>query len=98
MIASFDAVEMYPLIKYKLVEKAVLFFPKDLDSISKRKLGVCLDMIRFGMGDTLLTFVDKYYEYGGEVNVEEKGLTIGGYESMWLVDLVAAYIPFRECD
>ena len=80
------------MIKYKLVEKAVLFFVKDLDSISKRKLGVCLNMIRFGMGNTLLTFVDKYYEYGGEVNVEEKGLTIGGYESMWLADLVAAYL------
>ena len=69
-----------------------MFFAKDLDSISKRKLGVCLDMIRFGMGNTLLTFVDKYYEYGGEVNVEEKGLTIGGYESTWLADLVAAYL------
>ena len=91
-IVSFDAVEMYPSIKYKLVEKAVCFFVKDLDSISKRKLGVCLNMIRFGMGNTLLTFVDKYYEYGGEVNVEEKGLTIGGYESAWLADLVAAYL------
>ena len=88
-IASFDAVEMYPSIKYKLVEKAV-FFVKDLDSILKRKLGVCLDMIRFGMGNTLLTFVDKYYEYGGEVNIEEKGLTIGGYESTWLANLVVA--------
>ena len=91
-IASFDAVEMYPLIKYKLVEKAVLFFVKDLDSILKWKLGVCLDMIRFGMGNTLLTFVDKYYEYGGKVNIEEKGLTISGYESAWLVDLVATYL------
>ena len=91
-ITSFDAVEMYPSIKYKLVEKAVLFFAKDLDSILKQKLGVCLDMIRFGMGNTLLTFVDKYYEYGGEVNIEEKGLTIGGYESTWLADLVAAYL------
>ena len=97
-IASFDAVEMYPSIKYKLVEKAVLFFAKDLDSISKRKLGVCLDMIRFGMGNTLLTFVDKYYEYGGEVNVEEKGLTIGGYESVWLADLVAAYLLENATD
>ena len=24
-------------------------------------------MIKFGMGNTLLTFVDKYYEYGGDL-------------------------------
>ena len=33
------------------------------------------------------------YEYGGnETDVEDKGLTIGGYESAWLADLVAAFI------
>jgi hypothetical protein len=49
-------------------------------------------MIAFGMGNTLLTFVDKYYEYDGERNIRDKGLTIGGYESAWLADLVAAFI------
>jgi hypothetical protein len=39
------------------------------------------------MGNTLLTFVDKYYEYGGDLNVEDRGLAIGGYESAWLADL-----------
>ena len=36
--------------------------------------------------------MDKYYEYGGSLNVDERGLTIGGYESAWLADLVAAFI------
>ena len=49
-------------------------------------------MVIFGMGNTLLTFIDKYYEYGGEEDVEERGLTIGGYESAWLADLVTSYI------
>jgi hypothetical protein len=40
----------------------------------------------------LLTFVDKYYEYNGDKDPDEKGLTIGGYESAWLADLVGAYI------
>jgi hypothetical protein len=31
------------------------------------------------MGNTLLTFVDKYYEYGGDLDLEDRGLTIGGY-------------------
>jgi hypothetical protein len=34
---------------------------------------------QFGMGNTLLTLVDKYYEYGGDMDVEDRGLTIGGY-------------------
>ena len=34
----------------------------------------------------------QYYEYGGSVDVEQKGLTIGGYESAFFADLVAAWI------
>ena len=44
------------------------------------------------MSNTLLTFGDKYYEYGGSINPDRKGLTIGGYESAWLADLVASFI------
>ena len=44
------------------------------------------------MGSTFLTFVDKYYEYDGMVDVRDRGLTIGGYESAWLADLVISYI------
>ena len=44
------------------------------------------------MGNCLLTFVDKYYEYRGSENIDERGLTIGGYKSAWLPDLVASYI------
>jgi hypothetical protein len=35
---------------------------------------------------------DQYYIYDGDQSLDEKGLTIGGYESAWLADLVAAYI------
>jgi hypothetical protein len=44
------------------------------------------------MGGTLISFIDKYYKYGGDKPVDEKGLTIGGYASAWLADLVAAYV------
>jgi hypothetical protein len=44
------------------------------------------------MSSTLITYIDKYYEYDGDLDPEEKGLTIGGYESAWLADLVGAYI------
>ena len=83
---------MYPSIKYKLVQHAVLYFAQVLSLEDKEKVETCLDMIKFGMGNTLLTFVDKYYEYGGEDDVEEWGLMIGRYELAWLVDLVASYV------
>ena len=44
------------------------------------------------MGNELLMFIDKYYEYGGLINTNERGLTIGGYEQAWLTDLVAPYL------
>jgi hypothetical protein len=58
----------------------------------KAKIRVCLEMIAFGMGNTLLTFIDKYYEYNGEQDIQDKGLTIGGCKSAWLADLVAAFV------
>jgi uncharacterized protein YcsI (UPF0317 family) len=49
-------------------------------------------MIAFGMGNNLLTFINKYYKYNGKREIEDKGLTIGSYKSTWLADLVAAFI------
>jgi len=91
-VVSIDAVDMYPSIKYKLIKKAVDFFAKDLDDSSKQTINHCLEMVKFGMGNTLITFTDKYYEYGGEMNAEDRGLMIGGYELAWFADLVVAYI------
>ena len=48
------------------------------------------------MSSTLLTFEDKYYEYG-EKGIETKSLAIGGYESAFLEDLVASYL-FEKCN
>ena len=75
-----------------MVAKAVEFFLGDCPEEDKVLAQSCLDMIKFGMGNTLITFGGKYWEYGGVPDVYEKGLTIGGYESAFLADLVAAYI------
>jgi hypothetical protein len=40
----------------------------------------------------LLTFANNYYGYDGECEIKDKGLTIGGYKSAWLADLVAAFV------
>ena len=81
---------MYPSIKYPLVKKAIDFFTKDIPKKNKMNLGLCCDMIRFGMTSTLLNFQDKYFEYGEDIST--KGLAIGGYESAFLVDLVASFL------
>jgi len=91
-IVSTDAEDFYPSVRLKLVRKAVYHFSKNLPEEDQITIEHCLDLIKFGMQSTLLTFVDKCYEHDGDRDPEEKGLTIGGYESAWLADLVGAYI------
>jgi len=91
-IVSIDAENFYPSVRLKLVRNAVNHFSENLPEEDQITIEHCLDLIKFGMQSTLLTFVDKYYEYDGDKDPEEKGLTIGGYESAWLADLVGAYI------
>ena len=50
------------------------------------------------MNNTFITFGDQYWIYGGFLPVEDKGLTIGGYESAFFADLVAAYILEKSAD
>ena len=68
------------------------FFMKDLPSSEKDKVCRYLKMIEYGMSTTFIHIKDQYWLYGGSLCVDEKGLTIGGYKSAWLADLVAAYI------
>ena len=44
------------------------------------------------MSTTLLSFKDKYYMYDGDREMDERGFTIGGYESAWLADLAMSYL------
>ncbi len=44
------------------------------------------------MGNTIVTFRDKYYVYGVDPNPDRQGLMIGGYESAFLANLEATYI------
>ena len=73
------------------MKKAIQFYTKDLPKLELIKIKLCLKLIGFGMGSTLLNFQDKYYQYGDE-GLETKWLAIGGYESAFLADLVASYL------
>ena len=88
---SIDAVVMYPSIKFPLVKKAIPFYTRNLPKNEMTKINLCLRLIGFGMSSTLLSFQEKYYEYGDE-GLETKGLAIGGYESALLADLVDYYL------
>jgi hypothetical protein len=91
-IASIDAEAMYPSIKYSLIEKAVHYYAEGFDDEAMNNIQTCLEMIKFGMMNTILTFVNKYYLYDGDCPTEMKGLTIGIYESAWLADLAMSYL------
>ena len=74
-----------------IIKKAVRFFARKLTAATKKTINPCLELIRFGMSSTLISFDGEYYEYhGGEK--EEQGLAIGGYESVLFSDLVASYL------
>jgi hypothetical protein len=96
-IFSLDIEAFYPSVTYGLVERAIEFFSRTLGEKEKATIKECLKMVAFGMGNTLLTFVDKYYEYDGEREIQDKGLTIGGYELAWLANLVAAFV-LENCE
>ena len=91
-ISKLDIVAMYPLIQFLLVKKAVELFSRKRPKEERKIITKCLKLVQFVMSNTLITFIDKYYEYGGDIEGGKQGLTIGGFESAWLVDLVAAYI------
>ena len=80
---------MYLSIKLSTIKKAVRLFTSKLTAATKKTFNLCLELIRFGMISTFISFDGDYYEYhGGER--EEQGLAIGGYESAFLPDLVAS--------
>ncbi len=91
-IISIDAQDYYPSVRFKLVKKAVTYFTRHLPKTVRHDINTCLRLIKFGMQSTYLQFQDDYYEYDGDQPPEDRGLTIGGYESAFLSDVAGAYI------
>ena len=90
-IASVDAVNIYPSLKFSSIRKAVRFFLRKLNAASKKTINPLLELILFGKITNLISFNGEYYEYhSGEK--KEQGLSIGGYELAFLAKLVAYYL------
>lgn len=66
-IASVNAEMMYPSIKFNLIEKAVKYYAASLNEQDVENVETCLELVKFGMSTTLLTFIDKYYMYDGDL-------------------------------
>jgi len=55
------------------------------------------------LGNIFFTFGDKCNEYNGDVDTDLRCLTIGGFHSAWLANLVVAYLfesteeMFKDC-
>ena len=97
-IVSIDAQKYYPSVHWKLIVKAIRHYSKHLEIGERIKIEECLKLIKFGMSSTYLVFQDHYYEYDGDQKPEDRGLTIGGYESAWLSDVVGAFIFDMNAD
>ena len=97
-LVSVDAVNMYPSIKFSLIHKAITHYTREFSQDDRCKVNACLDFIKTGMDTTLLYFDERYYLYDGDVPPEDKGLTIGGFESAWLADLAMSFLLERMED
>ena len=82
---------MHPSIKLSTIKNAVRFFAIKLKAATKKTINLCLELIRFGIRSTLITFYIEYYEYN-RGKKEELGLAICRYELDLLSDLVASYL------
>ena len=50
------------------------------------------------MRNTFISFHDKYFDYGESLDTSEHKITIGGYESAQIVDILATFILLQSKD
>ena len=48
-------------------------FSKDISEEEEITIGKCLELVEFGISITLITPIDKYYEYGCDIEGEKRG-------------------------
>ena len=69
-----------------------ILYAKEFSEEETARVEAGLDMLKFSMSNCLINFREKYFQYGKEKDLLKRVLTIGGYDSAWLADLVACYI------
>eukprot|EP00957_Ditylum_brightwellii_P117498 8961341-Ditylum_brightwellii.AAC.1 len=97
ILMSLDINNMYPLVRAKLIKKALEFYSQNLSEEDKQKIKLGMEVAHFGMKRTLVSFQDKYFVYkgaakGANLINEDVALAIGVYKSAFLANLVALYL------
>ena len=82
---------MYPSIKFHLIKKSISYFKRNLPKNQQYSIDLCLKLIGFGMRSTLLISGERYFEHC-EKGIETKVPEIGGYESDFILGLLAYYL------
>ena len=70
-ILSVDAINMHPSVKLSIIKNAVRLFRIKLTTSTKKKINLCLELIRFGIISTLITYDGNYYKYHGREKYEQ---------------------------
>jgi hypothetical protein len=83
---------MYPQCRFKAVKATVQYYASHLEPLKQEQICKCLDILKFGMGNTIVSFLNKYYEYSIDPDPDRRRLTIEGFKSAFLADLEATYI------
>eukprot|EP00957_Ditylum_brightwellii_P072151 5484018-Ditylum_brightwellii.AAC.1 len=88
---------MYPLVRLKLIQKALTYYSCNLSKEDKTTINECLDLIKFGMHNTLVQYHGKYYAYKGAakgqvMGDEDVALAIGTYEAAFCTDAITSYV------
>eukprot|EP00957_Ditylum_brightwellii_P109714 8368582-Ditylum_brightwellii.AAC.1 len=55
-VMSLDIVNMYPSVRFKLIWKALNHYVRDLPDEAKKTTKQCMDIVQFGMKNTLIQF------------------------------------------
>ena len=76
-IISLDIKDVYPWCKFKAAKAAVKHCASTIDDHKRASIFKCLDILGFSICNMLVSFQDKYYEYVGDANPDNRGLTIG---------------------
>jgi hypothetical protein len=83
---------MYPSIKFSLIRKAINYFGRNCNENDRATLNTCLEILKFSMKGNILTFQDKYFEYGSIEKNQDKGVNIGSFEAAFTTDTVIAFL------
>ena len=97
-VMSIDAEKMYPSIKFNRIELAVNHFLRNAPKKDKQKAKKCLELAKYEMDNTLISFEGRYWIFGGFLPMTGKRINHRRLRISIFVAPVAAYILEKSED